>query len=64
LALALDESVQEGQDQLEETDGVTIIYDKNIAPHVNDRIIDYHTGPQGGFSIKKETPDLDCGSCC
>ncbi|MDO9534486.1 MAG: hypothetical protein Q7J85_03945 [Bacillota bacterium] len=62
--MALDESVKEDDDRLYETDGLTIIYEKKIAPHLNDRIIEFHSGPQGGFSIQKEGSDSGCGGTC
>lgn len=63
MALALDESVKD-DDQLLEWDGVTIVFDNKVAPHLSDKIIDFHNDPQGGFSIKKEGPGGSCGSCC
>ncbi len=64
MALALDETVNEEQDLLKEAEGVSIIYDKEIAPNVDNKIIDFIDGPQGGFSISNEGPDNSCGSCC
>ena len=62
LGLALEESFEE-QDQRREIDGVSFIYEEKIAPYVNDKIIDYITGPQSGFQIKRDGPDPGCGSC-
>lgn len=63
MGLALDESMQEGQDRREEIDGVSFIYEERIAPHVEDKVIDYVTGAQSGFQIKREGPDFCCGTC-
>lgn len=63
LALALDESIEENKDFLEEFEGISIIYDKEIAPHISDKIIDFQEGPQGGFAIISEGPE-EPGSCC
>lgn len=63
MGLALEESIQEEQDQQEEVDGISFIYEKKIASHVNDKIIDYITGSQSGFYIKKEGFDSCGGSC-
>lgn len=62
--MALDESIQEGKDHVEEIDGVSFIYDNDVKVHVQGKIIDYHEGPEGGFSIMNEVDDPDCGSCC
>jgi Fe-S cluster assembly iron-binding protein IscA len=64
LALALDESLKEDRDLLEQNDGVSFIYEKTIAPFVDGKVIDYQGGPQGGFTIKSEGLDSNCGSCC
>ncbi|GEM_PF-1368676 len=64
MALALDEAVNEGKDLLQEAEGVSIVYDREIAPNVDDKIIDFQGGPQGGFSIRSEGPDNSCDSCC
>jgi len=64
LALALDESLQEERDLLEHNNGVAFVYEKAIAPFVEDKVIDFQTGPRGGFSITEEGRDADCGSCC
>lgn len=63
MGLALDESMREEQDQQMEIDELSFIYEKRIAPHVEDKIIDYVTGVQSGFQIKKEGPDSCCGTC-
>jgi len=64
LALALEESVQD-EDQLQEWDGVTFVYDSKVAPHLEDKTIDFQDGPQSGFMIKREGhAGPDCGSCC
>ncbi|NMB35514.1 MAG: hypothetical protein GX989_04390 [Firmicutes bacterium] len=55
--------MQEGQDRQEEIDGVSFIYEERIAPHVEDKVIDYVTGVQSGFQIKSEGPDFCCGTC-
>lgn len=63
FALALEESVQ-GQDHLEEKDGISFIYENQISSHLNDVIIDFHLAPQRGFSIRKQGQDSSgCGSC-
>lgn len=63
MGLTLDESVQEEQDQREEIDGLSFVYEKRIAPHVNDKVIDFIMGPRSGFQIKNEGPDFCCGTC-
>lgn len=61
--MALEESVDENEDQVEETEGVSFVFEKKVLPHLNDKIIDYVTTPQEGFMISKENPDTQCGSC-
>lgn len=63
MGLTLEESIQEKLDHQEEIEGISFVYEKKIAPYVNDKIIDYVTGPQSGFYIKKEGPDSCCGTC-
>lgn len=60
--MALEESLGD-QDLLEENDGVSFVYEKAIAHHVNDKIIDFQTGPQAGFTIKGLNGGSSCGSC-
>jgi hypothetical protein len=61
--LALEESPHD-QDQLEEKDGVSFIYDNIVATQAGDVIIDFHLAPQRGFSIRTNGPGADCcGSC-
>ncbi|NMB41663.1 MAG: hypothetical protein GX996_06985 [Firmicutes bacterium] len=60
--MALEESLQD-QDLLEENDGVSFVYEKDIAPYISDKVIDFQAGPQGGFSIKGADGDLGCDGC-
>lgn len=64
MGMALDESVHEGQDHVEEKEGVPIVYDKKITMHLNDKVIDFYEGPQGGFSISGGDSCSDCCSSC
>lgn len=63
MGLALEESVQEDKDQVEQQNGVSIVYEKNIIPHVNNKVIDYQVSPTEGFIIASEGPEPECGSC-
>lgn len=64
MGMALEESAHEGQDYVDEIEGVPIVYDKKITLQLNDKIIDFYEGPQGGFSISGEDSCSDCcGSC-
>ena len=63
LGLTLEESFREGQDEQKEIDGVAFVYEERIAPFVNDKKIDFITGPQSGFQIKGMGPDSCCDSC-
>ena len=61
--MALEGSVTEEEDQVEEMEGVPFVLEKKVLPHVSDKIIDYLTEPQEGFVIRKEGPDTGCGDC-
>ena len=63
MGLALEESVEEEKDEVEKSEGISIVYEKGIESHVNDKVIDYVTSPRQGFIIAKEGPDKGCGSC-
>jgi Fe-S cluster assembly iron-binding protein IscA len=63
LGLALEESIQEDKDQLEQQGGVSIVFEKNILPYVSNKIIDYRISPSEGFVILNEGPNSSCGSC-
>ncbi len=63
MGLALEESVAEGEDQVEQHDGVSIVYDKNIIGHLDNKVIDYTVSPAEGFIITSEGPNPNCGSC-
>jgi len=56
--------LQEEQDLLEQFDGVSFVYEKKIAPFVENKTIDYiDDGVQVGFAIRGEGSGSDCGSC-
>lgn len=63
LALTLEESVEQTRDQQEEIAGLSIVYEKRIAPFIEGKVIDYHTEPQNGFTIMGKGPGGDCGGC-
>ena len=47
-----------------EFDGFKIVYEKKIALHLEDKVVDYHTGMQEGFTIT-DGKGTDCdGDCC
>lgn len=63
--LTLDESVQEGKDVIEESGEIKIVFDRGISDFVDGKSIDYHDGPQGGFSITDPGASQQCdGGCC
>jgi Fe-S cluster assembly iron-binding protein IscA len=59
--MALDESVHEGRDYVDEIEGVPIVYDKKITLQLSNKVIDFHEGPRGGFSISGGD---SCSECC
>ena len=63
MGLALEESLKD-QDLLEENNGVSFVYEKGIAHYVDDRIIDFQPGAQGGFSIRSASGMTDCCGDC
>jgi len=63
LGLALEESVQEEEDQVEQQNGISIVYDKNIKDHVSNKVIDYQLSPAEGFVIATDGQEPGCGSC-
>jgi Fe-S cluster assembly iron-binding protein IscA len=62
--MALEESVHEGQDNVDEIEGVPLVYEKKITMHLNDKVIDFHEGPQTGFTISGEGSCSDCSGSC
>jgi len=62
--LTLEESVQEEKDIVEESGSVKLVYDKDIAGFLDGKTIDFHDGPQGGFSISDPNPGGQCDSGC
>jgi hypothetical protein len=48
---------------VEEAAGLRFVYNKEIAPQLADRVIDYHTSPQEGFSVTAPGPGDACGGC-
>ncbi len=66
--MTLDESVQEGKDVVEDLGELKVVFDQGIANFVDGKAIDFHDGPQAGFSITDPVPkDNDCqceGGCC
>lgn len=63
MGLALEESVKEDEDQVEEAEGVPFVLEKKVVPHLDNKTIDYITSPQEGFIIRKEGKDPGCGDC-
>ena len=63
MGLALEESVQEENDQVEQQNGISIVFEKNIMPHIEKKIIDYQLSPAEGFVITSEGPNPACGDC-
>jgi len=63
LRLTLEESIDQEKDLAEEIDGLTFIYEKGLAPHVNGKVIDYHSGVRKGFSISAANPGSSCDGC-
>jgi Fe-S cluster assembly iron-binding protein IscA len=63
LGLTLEESIDEENDLVEKIDGLVFTYLRGIAPYVNGKVIDYHTGPERGFSINSAQPGCSCDGC-
>ncbi len=66
--MTLEESVQEGKDVVEDLGDIRIAFDQGIANFVEGKSIDFHDGPQAGFSITdplidNKGPGCD-GGCC
>ena len=62
MGLALEESVQEDEDQVERQNGVSIVFEKKLISHIENKIIDYQLTPAEGFVITTEGPN-PCGDC-
>ncbi|HOL16485.1 MAG: hypothetical protein WBK24_09255 [Dethiobacteria bacterium] len=44
-------------------EGLKFTYEKAIAPYVDGKVIDYHTGIRKGFSVTPADPSSQCGDC-
>lgn len=61
--MTLDELIDEEYDLVEKIDGLVFTYRKGIAPYVNGKVIDYHTGVNRGFSVTAAEPGCSCDGC-
>jgi len=61
--LTLEESVQEEKDVVEEKGTVKFVYEKTIGSYLDNKLIDFHEGPRGGFSISDAAPGGPCDGC-
>ena len=61
--LTLDESVQEEKDIVEEKGTIKFVFDKEISAYLEGKVIDFHAGPRGGFSITDAAPGGPCDGC-
>jgi len=63
--LTLEESFQEEKDLSEDLGDVKVVYDQGIASFVDGKTVDFHDGPQAGFSITDPGSADKCdGGCC
>lgn len=61
MGLALEESIDEEKDQVMEAAGFKFVYEKELAPMVDGRVVDYHTGfLRKGFSITPAGRGRNC----
>jgi len=49
---------------VEEKESIKFVFDKDIAGYLNGKMIDFHDGPGGGFSISDPNPRGQCDSGC
>ena len=63
--MTLEESAQEGKDVTEDMGDLKLVYDQGISSFVDGKTVDFHDGPQAGFSITDPGAVDKCdGGCC
>lgn len=63
--MALDESVKDDNDIVNEIDMLKFVYEHKISPYIEGKKLDYQTGMHEGFTLFDPSQGKDCeGGCC
>ncbi len=59
--MTLDESYDEINDLIVIVNDLNFIYERKVSPYLEDKIVDYQTGPNEGFAIYGGNGAAGCG---
>ncbi len=63
--MALEESVDNENDIVEQVNSLQIVFEEKVLPHIKGKVLDYQReGAREGFALYDEDAGPDCGGCC